>query len=125
MTARFLRRQWERPSYCSGHCAGRLRRCRWKKQRALWTDCCSLAGAVCDRACRGNELFRPPLITLRNHWNRENLIEPLIIRHTVKRLLIRPAERDGDEVERRWDHAENLAFRAEHRDAVRSVGCRV
>src|SRR5215471_17889271 len=69
-------------------------------------------------------LLRAAFESLRNHRNREDLVEPLIVRNAVKRLLIRAAKRDGDEVDRRRDRAEVLPVRRKDLDSAHSAAGR-
>src|SRR5213594_1905850 len=68
-----------------------------------------------------NALFRAAFVTLRDHLDCEDLVESLVVRYAVERLLVRAAKCDGDEIDRRGDCAEDLAVRRDDMD-VASLG---
>src|SRR5437773_6668924 len=66
----------------------------------------------------GPALFGSAFIALRDHLDREDLIESLVVGDAVERLFVRTAKGDSDEIDRRGDCAENLAVRADNLDVA-------
>src|SRR5262245_26906648 len=75
--------------------------------------------AVIDRPY---SLLRATFKALRDHIDREDLIESLIVGHTVQRLLVLTAECHCDEIQRRRNHAQKLALRGKDSHSIRAVG---
>ena len=55
-------------------------------------------------------LFRAVLVALRDHLDREDLIESLVVRHTVQGLLVRTTKSNGDEIEGCGNFTQELAI---------------
>src|SRR5690349_18918587 len=54
-------------------------------------------------------LLRAAFVSLSDHLDREDLVESLVIGDAVECLLVGAAESNRDEIDRRWDSAEDLS----------------
>src|SRR5262245_57671674 len=86
----------------------------------LATIAMHLATKLIDPPAR--RLLRAALIARREHRDRKNLDVLLVVRHAEQRLLVRAAERDGDQRQRRRNLAEELAAVVDDLHAVAAGG---
>ena len=67
-------------------------------------------------------LFCAVLVALRNHLDRENLVESLVIRHAVQGLLVRSTESNGNEIKGCGNFSQEFAISGNDLYAASSGG---